>query len=30
MSHLNEVTDATFEQEILKDGPAIVKFWAEW
>lgn len=30
MSNLAEVTDATFETEILKNGPAAVKFWAEW
>jgi len=30
MSKLTQVTDDTFEQEIVKNGPAAVKFWAEW
>ena len=31
MTELAEVTDATFESEILQsDLPAIVDFWAEW
>ena len=31
MSHLKNVTDATFEQEVLNsDKPVIVDFWAEW
>lgn len=30
MSKLAEVTDINFEQEILKNGPAAVEFWAEW
>ena len=30
MSNLPEVTDTTFTAEILKNGPAAVKFWAEW
>lgn len=30
MSKLAEVTDATFDAEIVKGGPAAVKFWAEW
>ncbi len=30
MSNLPEVTDVTFDKEILKNGPAAVKFWAEW
>jgi thioredoxin len=30
-AELAEVTDATFEAEILQSGqPAIVDFWAEW
>ena len=28
---MKEVTDATFEQEVLRaDGPTIVDFWAPW
>ena len=28
---MNEVTDATFEDEVLRaEGPAIVDFWAPW
>ena len=30
MSNLAEVDDKTFEKEVLKAGPAAVKFWAEW
>lgn len=31
MSHLNQVTDSTFESEVLKAGrPTIVGFWAPW
>jgi len=31
LSHLKNVTDATFEQEVLNsDKPVIVDFWAEW
>ena len=31
MSHLKNVTDATFEQDVLNsDKPVIVDFWAEW
>ena len=31
MSALAEVTDTTFEQQVLKNGtPTIVDFWAEW
>ena len=31
MSGLAEVTDATFEQKVLKGAsPTIVDFWAEW
>lgn len=30
-SHVNKVTDATFEQEVLKsDTPVLVDFWAPW
>jgi thioredoxin 1 len=29
--HIKEVTDATFEQEVLKaEGPVLVDFWAPW
>ena len=29
--HIKEVTDATFEQDVLKaDGPVLVDFWAPW
>jgi thioredoxin 1 len=28
---ISHVTDATFEQEVLKaDGPVLVDYWAEW
>jgi thioredoxin 1 len=31
MSHEVELTDATFEQEVLKsDKPVLVDFWAPW
>jgi thioredoxin 1 len=31
LAELTDVTDATFEREILQsDRPAIVDFWAEW
>ncbi|MGN6445016.1 thioredoxin [Amnibacterium sp.] len=31
MSAMREVTDATFEQEVLKsDKPVLVDFWAAW
>jgi thioredoxin 1 len=31
MSGINHVTDASFEQEVLKaSGPVLVDFWAEW
>ena len=31
MSKLAEVTDATFEAQVLKGAqPSAVKFWAEW
>jgi thioredoxin 1 len=31
MSSLNHVTDASFDQEVLKAaGPVLVDFWAEW
>lgn len=31
MSALPEVTDGTFEQQVLKNStPTIVDFWAEW
>ncbi len=31
MEHVLEVTDSTFEKEVVKsDIPAIVDFWAEW
>lgn len=30
-SHVKHVTDATFEQEVLKsDSPVLVDFWAPW
>jgi len=29
--HIKEVTDATFEQDVLKaEGPVLVDFWAPW
>jgi thioredoxin 1 len=29
--HVNEVTDQSFEQDVLKaDSPVLVDFWAEW
>lgn len=29
--HISAVTDASFEQEVLKSGtPVLVDFWAEW
>jgi len=31
MSSISHVTDASFEQEVLKaSGPVLVDFWAEW
>ena len=31
MSRVNELTDATFEQEVLRaETPVIVDFWAPW
>ena len=31
MAEIKDVTDATFEAEVLKsDTPAIIDFWAEW
>ncbi|MFT4123008.1 MAG: thioredoxin [Microbacteriaceae bacterium] len=31
MSNASAVTDATFEDEVLKgEGPILVDFWAEW
>ena len=31
MAQLTEITDQTFENEVLKsDRPAIIDFWAEW
>jgi thioredoxin 1 len=31
MSNVSEVTDATFEEQVLKsDKPVIVDFWAAW
>ena len=31
MSALPEVTDATFDQQVLKNPtPTVVDFWAEW
>jgi thioredoxin 1 len=31
MANLTEITDQTFEKEVLKsDRPAIIDFWAEW
>lgn len=29
--HIVNVTDASFEQDVLKaDGPVLVDYWAEW
>jgi thioredoxin 1 len=29
--NLNQITDANWEQEVLKsDNPVLVDFWAEW
>ena len=31
MAHPLEITDATFEEEVVKsDTPVVVDFWAEW
>lgn len=30
MAGLASVTDDSFEKEVIKGGPAAVKFWAEW
>ncbi len=30
MAQLQEVTDTDFSTEILQNGPAAVKLWAEW
>ena len=31
MAHPVDITDATFEQEVIKsDTPVVVDFWAEW
>ncbi len=31
MAHPIEITDATFEEEVIKsDTPVLVDFWAEW
>ena len=31
MSHINQISDADFEQEVLKSElPVLVDFWAEW
>ena len=31
MAHPIEITDATFEEEVVKsDTPVVVDFWAEW
>jgi len=31
MAHTIEVTDGTFENEVIKaDGPVLVDFWADW
>lgn len=30
MGHIPEVTDATFEGEVMKAERVAVKFWAEW